>query len=297
MNPIQKVTIFTPTYNRVNTLPRLYYSLKNQTNKDFEWLIVDDGSIDNTPSLIQNYISEGFLSIRYYQKDNGGKHRAINVGIEKANGELFFIVDSDDYLPLDSINTILNKYAAVSDKVNIAGLSGRKGYRDGNYIGSDFSYGDKICNAIDFRFKYHINGDMAEIFKLDILKKFPFPEFEGEKFCPEALIWNRMAKQYDILWFSTIIYTAEYLDDGLTSKIVEIRMKAPYASSYTYLELSNSNIPFNQKLKACINYWRFAYNLSYIKRKEIDKPNKLLSVLGKPIGMLMHLKDLRKLRI
>ncbi len=297
MKYVHEITVFTPTYNREKTLSRLYNSLKNQTNKSFEWLIIDDGSIDNTQNLIEAFIAEGILAIRYYKKENGGKHRAINFGLELAKGELFFIVDSDDFLPSDSIQIILNKYVSISDQVNIAGLSGRKGYLDGTYIGSNFSYSDKVCNALDFRFQYKIQGDMAEVFKTKVLKKFPFPDIIGEKFCPEALVWNRIAREYDILWFSTIIYTAEYLDGGLTSRIVEIRMKSPYASSCTYLELSNSNISFIQSLKACINYWRFAYNIDDIKRKEVNKPNMFLSIIGKPIGKLMHLKDLKTVRI
>lgn len=92
------ITVFTPTYNRENTLARLYESLKEQTYKDFEWLIVDDGSTDSTSSLIQKFQEENIIQIRYYYTSNGGKHRAINFGVKKANGELFFIVDSDDYV-------------------------------------------------------------------------------------------------------------------------------------------------------------------------------------------------------
>src|SRR5690606_11455593 len=119
----------------------------------------------------------------------------------------------------------------------------------------------------------------------------------GENFCPEALIWNRIGRQYDFLWFSTIIYTAEYLEGGLSSRIVEIRMKSPLASSYTYLELAGSSIPFIQKLKACINYWRFSNNIDCLKRRELNQPNKLLSFLGKPVGRLLYLRDLKNTTI
>ena len=118
------ITIFTPTYNRKKTLPKLYESLKNQNDKDFEWLIVDDGSSDGTDKLIEEYKKENILNIRYFYKENGGKQRAVNFGVEKSQGEYFFIVDSDDFLSSDAVSKI--KEYALSLPENFGGMVFRK---------------------------------------------------------------------------------------------------------------------------------------------------------------------------
>lgn len=286
------ITIFTPTYNRANLLPSLYDSLKKQTNCDFEWLIVDDGSTDNTDEIINGFISEGVLSINYVKKENEGKHIAINKGLEYARGELFFIVDSDDILPQGSIEKILEKYEKVKRDKIIAGVAGRKGYITGGYIGSNVVWTeDLICSSLDLRMRRNVKGDMAEVFKTEILKEYLFPKFEGEKFCPESLIWNRISKKYSLLWFSDIVYKAEYIETGLTANIVKIRKYSPKASCLYYSELSKYEIPFVQKVKAVANYWRFSvYNNIPFTRK-IKEVSKLLSIIALPISVGLIIRD------
>ena len=111
----------------------------------------------------------------------GGKHRAINRGVQLAKGDLFFIVDSDDQLPSNSIETVLTYYTQIADESSFAGVCGLKYYFSGEKVGGDFPYEVLDCNAIDFRYKYNLTGDMAEVFKTSILREYPFPEFENEK--------------------------------------------------------------------------------------------------------------------
>ena len=173
---MQFITIFTSTYNRCNLIDNLYQSLLAQTATNFEWLVVDDGSTDDT----ENFFSELLIKshpfpIRYIKQENGGKHRAINRGVQIAKGELFFIVDSDDTLLSNSIEKI-NQWAATLDgSRKWAGISGLKGYATNKVVGQQAS-----ANFIDAknteRYKYHLEGDKAEVYFTDVLKKYPFPE-------------------------------------------------------------------------------------------------------------------------
>ena len=287
-----KITIFTPTYNRAYILPKLYNSLVIQTDKDFEWLIVDDGSDDSTENLINSFIDEQKIIIRYYKQINGGKHRAINNGVKLAKGELFFIVDSDDQLPCNSLEYISYYYAQIKNFENFAGVCGLKAFFTGNNVGGDVDYDILDCNSLDFRYRYKIKGDMAEVFKVSILKLFPFPEFDDECFCPEATVWNRIASKYKLRYFSEKVYLCDYLPDGLTAKITKIRMRSPEASLICYSELSRMDIPFIQKIKASINYARFSFctNKSFIEKM---KQGGLFYFIVYPLAFIMHLNDKR----
>lgn len=285
------LTIFTPTYNRAYRLTDLYESLKNQSHKDFEWIIVDDGSTDNTKELIAGWITERIMPIRYFYTENGGKHRAINRGVIEAHGELFFIVDSDDYLSEDALEIIIRNYKSISNNNNFAGLSGLRAYPNGTKVGGEEDWDVIDCNSIDFRYKYKVKGDMAEVFKTSVLKEFPFPEINGEKFCPEALVWNRISQKHKIRYIYHKIYICEYLPDGLTSTIIKVRRNSPIASSIYYSELSRMNIPTIQKIKAAINYWRF--RTRDLKPGAILNPS--LSIIGYIPGNLMRFLDKRRL--
>ena len=282
------ITIFTPTYNRAYSLPRLYQSLCEQTWKDFEWIIVDDGSTDNTEDLIKEYILENKISIQYIKQTNGGKHRATNNGVKLAKGELFFIVDSDDYLTADAVQWIESEYQDIQSYSEYAGLSGILTYLNGEKAGGGGYFSPIDCNAIDIRIKHHVKGDLSEIFRTDVLKEFPFPEIVGEKFCPEALVWDRIATKYIMRFVHKGIYVCEYLPDGLTAKITKIRMQSPVASCLHYSEYLQANLPLYLKIKTAINYWRFSFCKSPHKKPKISY--KWLFAL--PLGWLMHVKDL-----
>lgn len=283
------VTVFTPTYNRAYRIQALYESLQKQTCKDFEWLVIDDGSIDNTSELFEEWEKEKSFPIRYIKQSNGGKHRAINHGVKEANGELFFIVDSDDILPHESIQRIIDQYLPIKDDMFFGGICGLKAYYNGKKVGGECNFGTLDCTSLDFRYKFRIKGDMAEVIRTSVFKEFPFPEIEGEKFCPEALIFNRIATKYKLRYFYEKVYLCEYLEDGLTASIVKIRMKSPQTSTMFYSELFYMPIPFIQKIKAAINYWRFAYCLDNTKpRNPIG-----WGCVCKPFGFLYHKKDIK----
>lgn len=291
------ITVFTPTYNRAALLSRLYESLCEQQFEDFEWLVVDDGSTDNTLDVINGYKEESKFPIRYFRQENGGKHRAINRGIDEARGELFFMVDSDDSLAPGALRIIANQYGDIRGKSQYGGISGCMSSHDGFLIdtilpGIKSDYVD--CNSLDIRYKYMVVGDLAEVFRTSVLKEFRFPEFEGERFCPEALVWNRIAQKYILRYFKIVTYHRDYLPDGLTKRIVRIRMESPMASTTHYSELNSYAVPPVQKLKAAINYWRFWYCL---RDKSMAPHLPAVWHLAKPLGWLMHRRDLRGLAV
>lgn len=215
------ISIITPTYNRAHTLPALYKSLQLQTDKDFEWIVVDDGSIDGTEVIVDKWAKENELfPIRYFKQENGGKHRALNRGIPLAIGEFIFIVDSDDYLTHDAISFI-NSHANEVSSEEYAGLSGLRGWigKDGT-IGNTPENDEYVDARNSDRKRLGLQGDKAEVYKASLLKSHPFPEFEGEKFIWEGSVWDRLALEgYILRWYNHVIYKCEYLEDGLTNTI------------------------------------------------------------------------------
>lgn len=211
------ITIFTPTFNRRHLIDILYQSLLAQTQKNFEWLVIDDGSSDNTEEYFSNLqFKDQPFPIRYIKQKNGGKHRAINKGVQNANGELFFIVDSDDYLTENAIEKINQWITTLDNSHKWAGISGLKGFSKDSVVGqhSDFSYIDAKNSE---RRKYNLLGDKAEVYFTDVLKQYPFPEIPGENFISEEIVWNAIARNgYYLRWFNEIIYICDYLEGGLS---------------------------------------------------------------------------------
>lgn len=302
------ITVFTPTYNRGNLLNRLYQSLCRQNYKEFEWIIVDDGSLDDTSSIV-NIIQDkhpcGDFSILYYKKENGGKHTAVNTGVQKAHGDLFFIADSDDILPPNALQTVAEVWEQTKYNNSIGGICGFDGdINDGSIIGTGFpkevhllnielsyhiSIGYIDATTRDVRFKLKVDGDMKEVFRTSVLREFPFPEIKGERFCPEVLVWNRIASKYKLRHINKIIYLVEYQQDGITSAITKSRMNSPIASTMTYAEMLDYNISLKWKIRSAINYWRFKY---CITNKSLKAPKvKWYWKAFQLIGLIMHLKD------
>lgn len=290
------ITILTPTYNRASLLPRLFDSLLRQTNKDFEWIVVDDGSTDDTREVVANLKEKcgGAFPMGYVYKANGGKHMAINIGAERARGELLFIADSDDLLTDDALETVANSWHDISDDKSFAGIAGLDIAMDTReVIGSGLPQEHIDCNAIDIRYRHHVTGDMKEVFRTEVLREFPFPEFAGERFCPEQLVWFRMARRYRLRYINKPIYIADYQLDGITAGITRARMRNPSASMLTYVELTECPVPFLVKVKAAINFWRFWH----CRTATSVVPRVALRWHWlRPLGWMMHVRDGNALR-
>ena len=257
------LTIFTPTYNRAKTIPQLFDSLMRQTCHDFEWLIVDDGSSDDTASLVERLQqSDPPFDITYIKKENGGKHTAINLGATKARGDWFFIVDSDDWLKPDAVEWFYRQSKAIADNQRFAALVGSRINSKGDRLGFEKPYTQIDCSPTEFCFKHGGGGDHAEIVKTDIIRQFPFPVYPDERFCAEGLVWQRIGKNYIFRYCDYPIYVTEYLPDGLTCNVKALKLRNPRYSQLIELERAkNRDIPLKYRIKAAISFWRYAFAL------------------------------------
>ena len=221
------ISVVTPTYNRAYVLSELWESLKQQTCSNFEWLIVDDGSQDNTEELVASWQQEcPRFVLSYFKKENGGKHRALNFAIPQAKGDYIFIVDSDDRLAPDAVESVYQWIETLPQNEKFAGVAGLRCYPDGKIIGSfpknkpfaDAKYSDKD--------RFHLRGDKAEVYRKDLLLEHPFPEFEGENYIGEGYVWNVFSQNgYLVRWYNKPIYVGNYLTDGLTKNCNDLQLK------------------------------------------------------------------------
>lgn len=285
-----KFTLFTPTYNRAHLLPTLFQSLEIQPIKDFEWLIIDDGSVDNTEEIVQGLILKASFAIRYIKQENGGKHSAFNRAIEEANSDWFVCIDSDDPLTPDALIN-MEKACAMVDS-NAAGFVGvcisPEGVLLENRIKEPF-YSD----TIDVRDKYHYWGE-PEVYRLSILKQYRFPIFKGEKFITEAILFDQLTLKNKLLYTNFPMQIKEYLPGGLTDNQTKIRVNSPNGTLAYYRLRYHMSRKLIYKLKALVNYNRFLIHAK-INRVALVDPVLKRSYLVSPIALLLYLKDKCKL--
>ena len=195
-----KYTVFTPTYNRAHTLHRVFNSLLTQTYKDFEWLIIDDGSTDDTRQLIDSWRKKADFTIRYEFQANSGKHIAFNKGVNLAKGELFLPIDSDDAFMANSLELMLNWWQLIPDvdRSTFTGIVTLCQFETGEICGDLFASQPLDTNSLDLRYKYKKRGETWGFHVTDILKKYPFPENNAVRFVPENIVWDAIASQYKI---------------------------------------------------------------------------------------------------
>lgn len=258
-----EITILTPTYNRVKMLPKLYKSLLNQTSKRFEWLIIDDGSTDDTLGYINEIIKEKKINIRYYKKNNGGKHRAINYAMNFIKNDLTFIVDSDDWLINDAVEKILFYAKKYEDNKNIACFSFHRSFPNNVISGPHYKEKEFISNYIEYRINEHVRGEGAEVVFTNKLKEFPFIEIDGENFLSEGYLWISMAYKYQTVYIDESIYMFDYLEDGLTKNINKIRIKNPKGCVEVSKLYFNNSVKLIPKIKAIIKYIAYSKFAKY----------------------------------
>ncbi len=237
------LTIFTPTFNRAYILPRLYDSLCSQTSKDFEWILVDDGSTDNTQELAKEWLAQNKINMRYIKQNNLGKPIAHNRGVEEAIGNLFVCVDSDDFL----INKAVEKIIKISDKINntdLVGILAFRGYQNGNSVTVLADEKVKKTTLRDAYKKYGLHGDTMLIYKTDVIKRFHFDVAEGEKFIPETYLYNQIDNVGKMYIYRESLYMCEYLPDGLTYNVA----KNLYNNYKSYVIYMNSRLKSNESL-------------------------------------------------
>jgi glycosyltransferase involved in cell wall biosynthesis len=286
-------TVFTPTYNRAHTLGRVYQSLLTQTFTDFEWLIVDDGSLDGTEELVHGFIAEEKIVIRYYKQPNGGKHVAYNRGVREANGQLFLSFDSDDSCIPVALERFRTHWMEIP-KLQRDGFSGITCLcRDekGKVVGGVLPAGILDGHPYEVTSQYRLIGEKWGFHRTEILKMYPFPEFPEERFVPESLVWNRVGKNYKIRFINEALRCYFNSEDSLSSSMVKIRLKSPKSTFLYYFEALDLPIKLVDLLKISSNLWRFALP-SHQWPKILSKRRPLLLIIaGFFPGVALAIKD------
>lgn len=284
------ITVLTPTFNRGGGLQSLWDSLQKQTVKEFEWLVVDDGSTDGTKNLITQLQEKSDFPIRYIYKNNGGKHTALNVGIQTICSELIFIVDSDDCVTDDAVESILKIHKKYRSQNNICGYAFLRAFPDGKINGKKFDVDERIGSYIDVRVNGDDTGaDKAEVFKTHCLKEFPFPEYPNEKFLGEDLVWVRMARKYEMVHINKAIYVGNYLEDGLTNNRRKHNIASPIGCMHRAEEFMESDLRTRYRIKGGLQYIVYG-RFAGVKVVDLIRKSrhKVLATVCTPGGLFLH---------
>lgn len=275
------ITILTPTYNRASTLPKLYNSLLQQNNFDFEWLIVDDGSTDETKNIISEYQKATTqFCIKYIFQNNHGKHYALNLGVKNIDTDLTFIVDSDDSITPNAIDIIRDRFYSQQNLTEICGFSFLRATPDNILLSNKkFPYDGYATSYLESRELLGITGDTAEVFITRILKQYPFPEFKNEKFLSEDIVWVKMSERYKLLFYNEVIYISDYLDDGLTRNRRKNNWNSPKGCMLRgKILLESKKIPKKRKYKWGLFYDVYGLRAGYSAKQLIRKKRSIYTI-------------------
>lgn len=287
-----KLTIFTATYNRGHLIERMYRALQRQANFDFEWLVIDDGSQDNTPDLFTQWNAENNpFTLRYYRQDNVGLIRTLNRGIKLANGEYFSKIDSDDYVTDDYMENMLKWLATIQDHPEIYAVSGLRVSPDGMPLKGSWPDIPKESGYVDAtdleRKRYNLDADMSEAWRTEVLRQHPFPVWPGEKFAPEQLVLYQIAREgLKIRWFPKAACICEYQEGGLTLGASKLEKENPMGYAMMY----NQNLllypGFKQRYRNSMQMTAlcfYAGHLEYLKQSNSN----LATVFSFPMGIAL----------
>jgi glycosyltransferase involved in cell wall biosynthesis len=264
------ITVFTPTYNRAYCLGQVYNSLLNQTNKDFKWLIIDDGSTDDTRELVGTWIKEHKIGIEYIYQENQGMHGAHNTAYKYINTELNICIDSDDYMPDDAIAFILEKWKEVRDQQNLAGIVGLDIDKKGNVIGTKMPE-DLFSTTLSRLYQIHlVKGDKKLVYRSDITNKYPeYPLFNGENFVPLDYKYLLIDQDYELAILNKPLVVVEYQQDGSTKNILQQYRRNPRGFAFSRLSRIKYGLTFQERSKNMIHLISsaiFSKDFSLIKK-------------------------------
>lgn len=288
------LTIFTPAYNRAHTIGRTYESLCNQTCKDFEWLIIDDGSSDNTKEIVEKWIKDDVIPIRYIYQDNQGMHGAHNTAYKNIKTELVTWVDSDDWMPHDAVEKIINFWKANgSDKY--AGFAGLDQTPDGKIIGMGFP---KDMEHTTY-YGYHDKGgygDKKIVYRTNVITKYPeYPIFEGEKYLGLAYKFMLVDKDYELLTLNEPLVTVEYQQDGSSFGMWKQYWNNPKGFAFFRKTEMLATHRLKRKFIVCAHYVSsciISKQWDYVKKS----PLKFLTIIATPIGIALYYRIRYKVR-
>lgn len=292
-------TICVPAYNRAHTILRTLESIKTQSFSSYEVVIVDDGSKDDTTATVQKYIEENGLQEQffYYYKENGGKHTALNFGIEKAQGEFFVILDSDDWLVENALESLHSYCEQIKSDDSYCGVMGKSiNSATGEIIGDLFDLTDPKSSYFDYHFIIPQTRNVVDCFeanKTKILKQYRFPEPAGVKFVPEAWMFDQIGVQYHLLLTNDAFRLVEYMADGITSDS-GLKQRNAVGFLYHYVSrlenvLPKKKLSFSLRLKLyTVAWWRYWQCVKLDKSKQGPRVKRVtffgfLMKLGTPL--------------
>lgn len=287
------LTVFTPAYNRASYLQRVYDSLLRQKCRDFEWLIIDDGSTDDIQNVMSAFLQENKLRIRYYNKENGGKHTAYNLALEKAEGDWFMCVDADDYLQDDAVQHILTETVKTSTQ---EGIVAYKTDLNGNRLSQVFPAELTQCKFSDLSLRFGCNGEFTLIYPTQILKQYPFPVFPGERFVGETVIYDRIDKVCPVRPLRKVITVCEYLQDGYSKNFDKLLKNNPSGFCLYFMQRIDLQRSFIARVIHAGKYWCFRW-ISKNKTLRYRGRHKLTAALAVIPGLAFRIyyKLIRKI--
>lgn len=293
-------TVFTPSYNRAHLLPRVFESLEKQTFRDFEWLIVDDGSKDNTAEVVKDLEAKAKFPVRYVVKPNGGKPTAVNRGAQEAQGRLIAILDSDDWYVPETLERFLHHWNAIpkEQQAGFVGVTGLCCFPSGEILGTRFPQDVFDSDAIDLRYKYNVAGEKSGMLRTDILRQHPFPEDLG-RHVSESLIWNRIAKHYKTRFINEVLTIKEFQVGGLTRDGRMIQVRDTRASLLNAKELIalGKRLPLKHRVLAYSNYIRRSLHHGVPLSQQLEgAPSKVMFFICYPIGRYLEASDAKLIR-
>lgn len=292
---VKKLTIFTPTYNRAYCLNNCYQSLIRQTCHDFIWLIVDDGSTDNTKSLVNKWKKENLIEILYHYQENQGMHGAHNTAYELIQTELNVCIDSDDYMPKQAVEKIITMWNEYGNE-RVSGIIGLDCYTNGKIIGSKIPEDLECSTLFDLYYKYGVTGDKKLVYRTELTKLYPYPLFQGEKYVGLAYKYYMIDQNYKMLLMNEFLCCVEYLPDGSSLNMLNQYRRNPRGFSFYRKELMKLSFGSRAfKFKQAIHY--VSSNLMFKNWRFLaDSPHKGLTALASPIGFLVFLYITAKTR-
>ena len=292
----KKITVFTTTFNRAYCLPQLYQSLVSQTNKNFIWLIIDDGSTDGTQSLVQNWIDAGLLQIEYIFQKNQGMHGGHNTAYQNCTTDFNVCIDSDDFMPTAAIDIILKNCSTLPD--NCAGLLGLDANKKGEIIGTKIPENLTQVKLNELYTKYRVLGDKKIVYKTKVVRKYPlYPIFEGENLVPLDYLYLQIDQDYYLKPINKVLCIVEYMPDGSTLNIYKQYRKSPKGFAVARVLSIKYGATFKVKVKNAIHLVSCAIFSNSFKMLFASN-NSLLVLASVPFGVLLnayiHFKIARK---
>ena len=283
---MKTLTVFTPTYNRAHTLPRTYQSLCDQACKDFEWLIIDDGSTDNTSEIVNQWISEADFPIRYIYQENQGMHGAHNTAYQNITTELNTCIDSDDYMPTDAVENIVSFWNKNRNN-KYAGFIGLDQREDGSIIGTPFPNNMQETTLMGF-YANGGKGDKKLVYRTDVIKKYPeYPIFKGERYVGLAYKYMLIDQDYTMLTLNKPLVTVEYQEDGSSNTMWKQYWNNPRGFAFFRKTEMVVAPTFKRKFISCVHY--VSSNLISKNKKFIkESPKKLLTILAIIPGIMLY---------